>query len=66
MTQSRGLHHTFSAPHLILRGITRHIEHLHFVDADKAGVVGELRVGRTLAMAEPVYDEGVAVGSCGK
>ena len=33
---------TFSAPHLVLRGIAGEVEDLHFVDAGEAGVVGEL------------------------
>jgi hypothetical protein len=62
-------------PDLIIRRIAGHVEHLHFVDADEAGVVGELTDdalllveleelggGGEVAVSEPVDDEGVAVG----
>jgi hypothetical protein len=39
---SKRLGSLISTPHLILRGITGEVEHLIFVDAGEAGVVGEL------------------------
>lgn len=66
---------TLLPPDLILRRIAGDVEDLHFVDACEAGVVGEraddllllvelkeLGGGGQVAVAEPVDDEGVAIG----